>query len=527
MSIVPRCALVLLLIVAVPTAASAQLLSSVLPLAPLTSSALNKLDPLTQRRLTSVFGRSRVIVRAADGVAPSLLVPILQSVGGVVYRTLAVVNAHAVELPNAALLTVAASPLVARISLDRHIYGAMERTSSTIGATTLREVEGYTGRGIGVAIVDSGVTTWHDDLTGDSSAQRVHRFVDFVNGRGIAYDDYGHGTHVAGIVGGNGRDSSGARTGIAPDADLVVMKVLDRAGRGYISSVIAALDHLVAHRDILNVRVVNLSVAAGVFESYSTDPLTLAAKRAVDAGIVVVAAAGNYGRDTHGKKMYGGITSPGNAPWVLTVGASSHSGTVERVDDTIALFSSRGPTAIDREAKPDLVAPGVGIESLSDPLSAFYTTKSAYLLRGTALTLYLPYLSLSGTSMAAPVVSGTIALMLQANPTLTPARVKAVLQYTAQKYHGYDVMTQGAGFLDAQAAVTLAAWFTDASNLPDATDPRWQTWNAAHTSNEHHDGVWGTTDDDSVVWGTDDDDSVVWGTNCSDAACEPVVWGNP
>jgi serine protease AprX len=527
MSMVARCALVLVLIVAVPTTASPQLLSSVLPLAPLTSSVLNKLDPLTQRQLTNVFGRSRVIVRATDGTAPSLLLPILQSVGGIVYKTLTVVNAHAVELPNAALLTVAANPLVARVSLDRRIFGAMERTSSTIGATALRQTLGYDGRGIGVAIVDSGITAWHDDLTGDAPVQRVHRFVDFVNGRGIAYDDYGHGTHVAGIVAGNGADSSGARTGIAPDAHLVVMKVLDRAGRGHISSVIAALDHLIANRHVFDVRVVNLSVAAGVFESYSTDPLTLAAKRAVDAGIVVVAAAGNYGRDKHGKKLYGGITAPGNAPWVLTVGASSHSGTVDRADDTIALFSSRGPTAIDREAKPDLVAPGVGIESLSDPLSAFYTTKSAYLLRGTALTAYLPYLSLSGTSMAAPVVTGTIALMLQANPSLTPARVKAILQYTAQKYQGYDVMTQGAGFLDAQAAVNLAAWFTDASNVPDVADPRWQMWNAEHTSDGHHQGVWSTTDDDSVVWGTNDDDSVVWGTSCSDAACEPVVWGNP
>ena len=522
-----RGALVLTLIVAIPSTVSPQQLSSVLPLAPLTSTALDKLDPLTQRQLMNVFGRSRVIVRAADSADPSLLLPLLQSVGGVVYRTLAVVNAQAVELPNAALLTVAASPLVARISLDRGIFGAMERTSSTIGATTLRQVHGYDGRGIGVAIVDSGITAWHDDLTGDAAVQRVHRFVDFVNGRGIAYDDYGHGTHVAGIVAGNGADSSGARTGIAPDAHLVVMKVLDGAGRGHISSVIAALDHLIANRHVLDVRVVNLSIAAGVYESYSTDPLTLAAKRAVDAGIVVVAAAGNYGRDKHGKKMYGGITAPGNAPWVLTVGASSHSGTVDRADDTIAGFSSRGPTAIDREAKPDLVAPGVGIESLSDPLSAFYTTKSAYLLRGTAVTAYLPYLSLSGTSMAAPVVSGTIALMLQANPTLTPARVKAILQYTAQPYRGYDVMTQGAGFLDAQAAVNLAAWFTETSNVPDAADPRWQMWNTEHTSHGHDPVVSGTTDDDSVVWGTNDDDSVVWGTSCSDAACEPVVWGNP
>src|SRR6185503_13206192 len=153
------------------------------------------------------------------------------------------------------------------------------------------------------------------------------------------------------------------------------------------------------------------------------------------------------------------------------VGASSHMGTIDRADDTIAVFSSRGPTAIDRAAKPDLVAPGVGIESLSDPASAFYTTKAAYLLSGTATTSYLPYLSLSGTSMAAPVVSGTVALMLQANPTLTPNAVKAILEYTAETNSGYDKMTQGAGFLNARGAVEVARSLASESggDFPDSS----------------------------------------------------------
>ena len=247
----------------------------------------------------------------------------------------------------------------------------------------------------------------------------------FVGGSSTPSDQYGHGTHVAGIIAGNGFDSGGARSGIAPASRLVVLKVLDGSGRGRISDVIAALDYVVAHRDELNIRVANLSIATGVYESYNTDPLTLAAKRAVEAGIVVVAAAGNNGRNPQGETHYGGITAPGNAPWVLTVGASSHMGTIDREDDTIAPFSSRGPTAIDRAAKPDLVAPGVGIESLSAPNSTLYNTRSAYLLPGTVPTSYPPYLSLSGTSMSAPVVAGTVALMLQANPSLTPNAVKA------------------------------------------------------------------------------------------------------
>ncbi len=244
---------------------------------------------------------------------------------------------------------------------------------------------GYDGTGVGVAIIDSGVTSWHDDLAG-SGGQRVQRFVDLVNGRETAYDDYGHGTHVSGVVAGNGFDSGGARSGVAPGSHLVVLKVLDNAGKGHVSDVIAALDYVVANKDVLQIRVVNLSVAAPVFESYNSDPLTLAAKRAVEAGIVVVAAAGNFGRDPEGRMYYSGVTAPGNAPWVLTVGASSHMGTDDRQDDTVAAFSSRRPTAIDYAAKPDLLAPGVGVESLSDPDSVFYTSKAAYLLNGTVGT---------------------------------------------------------------------------------------------------------------------------------------------
>src|SRR5207248_1021474 len=350
-----------------------------------TPSWLPKLELVLQRRALLLTGHSRVIIRAARGVSAGSVTTLILSAGGTVGRTL--------------------------------------------------------------GVIDSGITPWHDDLAAPTAgAQRVDRFVDFVNGRLAAYDDYGHGTHVAGIIAGNGFDSSGARSGIAPAAHLVVLKVLDGSGRGRISDVIAAFDYVVRNKDTLNIRIVNLSVATGVYESYSTDPLTLAAQQVASAGIVVVAAAGNNGRDPQGTTQYGGVTAPGNAPWVLTVGASSHMGTSDRADDTMAAFSSRGPAAIDYKAKPDLVAPGVGIESLSVPASLFYATDTRYLLPGTVPTSYLPYLSLSGTSMAAPVVAGTVALMLQANPALTPNAVKAILQYTSETYDGYDPLTEGAGF---------------------------------------------------------------------------------
>jgi len=500
-----------------------------------------KTDPLVALRAAQLFGSSRVIVSAIGVDALPGVTLAIQLAGGIVQRPLPIINAYVADVPNPALLVLANNPLITHVALDRVIAGSMERTGPTIGATAVRQELGVDGTGVGVAVIDSGVTAWHDDLSDGGRTQRVDRFVDFVKGHQSPYDDYGHGTHVAGIIAGNGFDSNGARAGVAPNARLIALKVLDRAGQGRISDVIAALDYVVANKAALNIRVVNLSVATGVYESFLLDPLTLAAERAVAAGVVVVAAAGNFGRDPQGHTMYGGITAPGNAPWVLTVGASSHMGTVDRSDDTVAAFSSRGPTAVDHMPKPDLVAPGVGIESLSNPESAMYTTQSRYLLAGTAPTAYLPYLSQSGTSMSAPVVAGTVALMLQANPYLTPGDVKAILKYTAQSYPGYDAMTQGAGFLDAKGAVELANYLAaPASTTYPAVSLWWGAWQttslfdvfsashggdtAAWGTSDGDTVVWGTSDGDTVVWGTSDGDTVVWGTSCTDPSCSPVIW---
>jgi serine protease AprX len=456
--------------------------------------------------------------------------------GGVAGRKLGVIKARAGRMPNAMLRRLADDPKVKRVHLDREATGDLARTTATIGALSARLSFGYTGAGIGVAVIDSGITAWHDDFGASASnktGQRVTAFVDFVNGRTQKYDDWGHGTHVAGIIAGNGYDSYGERAGVAPRANIIALKALDAEGKGKISGIIAALDWAINNRAQYNIRVINMSLGAGVFESYHTDPLTVAARHAVDAGIVVVAAAGNMGKALNGLPQYGAISAPGNAPWVLTVGASSTEGTTDRRDDTIALYSSRGPTMIDFGAKPDLVAPGTGTVSLATENSLFYLTKSSLLVSGKrAGLLYQPYLTLSGTSMATPVVAGTVALMLEANPNLTPNMVKAILQFTSEVKFGYDFLTQGAGFLNTLGAVRLSRYF--AIGRPGDPYPYMRSW-SKHIiwgNRRVRGGVltpgataWAT----NIVWGDaigPNGQNIVWGDNCGTSACDNIVWGN-
>src|SRR5438067_2114928 len=458
---------------------------------------------------------------------------------------LGIINGQVVDLPDRLLRQMAQHPSVFRIHYDRPAAKFNYRTSVTVGTRVVRQTLGLTGAGVGVAVIDSGIATWHDDLTNTTSTlypygnQRVAKFVDFVNGRTQPYDDNGHGTHVAGIIAGNGYDSGGQKAGAAPEASLIALKVLDANGNGTVSSIIAALDWVLANHTAYNIRVVNMSVGSSIHESAWTDPLTLAAKKVVDAGVVVVAAAGNFGRNAAGQTQYGGISAPGNAPWVLTVGGSSTQGTTNRADDVVGGFSSRGPSFIDWNAKPDLVAPGAGTVSLASAGSHFYQTKASALSPGTIATASLPYLSLTGTSMAAPVVAGTVALMLQANPSLTPNAVKSILQYTAED-RGYNGLTEGAGFLNAVGAVRLARFYANAK--PGDKVPVQKMWSRHLIWGNHRvggtgvldlsknafrlDTTWGVAqadNGDNIVWGTASlGDNIVWGTSLDG---DNIVWG--
>jgi hypothetical protein len=207
----------------------------------------------------------------------------------------------------------------------------------------------------------------------------------------------------------------------------------------------------------------------------------------------------------------------------LTVGASSTEGDRDRLNDTMASFSSRGPTRFDLLAKPDIAAPATGVVAPIAALSRLYNEKPGALFDGTQPTSYKPYLALSGTSQAAAVVSGTVALMLQSNHAMTPNLVKATLQYTAEFNQQYHALEQGAGFLNAKGAVTLADFLRGGAVGEEyPSDPSWSKtviWGNYADDNI----VWGNYYDDNIVWGNYNDDNIVWGNAEAD---DNIVWGN-
>ncbi|TMH74078.1 MAG: hypothetical protein E6H51_09715 [Betaproteobacteria bacterium] len=303
--------------------------------------------------------------------------------------------------------------------------------------------QGITGGGVTVAILDSGVAADADLVQPDN---RLLASVNFADER-LTSDPGGHGTHIAGIVAGNGTRSGGEFTGIAPQANIVDVRVLGNTGSGRISSVVRGIEWVLAHRAAHNIRVINLSFGAPANLSYRADPMSAAVEIAWRRGLVVVAASGNGGpaRDT--------VLTPGIDPYAITVGATDDRGTLGRGDDLLAWFSAWGSP--DSNAKPDLVAPGRRIVSLRVPGSALDTL---FPERVVVAQNGATYFRLTGTSMATAVVSGAAALLLAGRPNLTPDQVKALLVGTTQPYgedSGQvlpDPIADGSGLLNAYAA---------------------------------------------------------------------------
>jgi serine protease AprX len=282
--------------------------------------------------------------------------------------------------------------------------------------------------------------------------------VSFVSNDPVVSDVYGHGTHIAGIIAGNGSAASSVTPlytgGVAPGAQLVNVRVLGVDGSGLTSDVIAGIEWVIANRAKYNIRVINLSLGHPVMEPAATDPLCEVVAEAVQAGIVVVAAAGNSGKSADGRLVLGSIASPGNSPFALTVGALNTWGTVDRSDDSVTTYSSRGPTRFDLMVKPDVAAPGNKVVSLQANGSYLPTLYPSLHKAGYGTNAYM---LLSGTSMAAPMVSGAVALLLQGTPGLTPTQVKLALQSGATYVKQGGLMGAGAGSVNFWSSRKIAA----------------------------------------------------------------------
>jgi serine protease AprX len=483
----------------------------------------------------------------------------MQARGATLRAKLHLVKGAAFTIPASILPELEADNEIVAVSVDHPLHGLDEITDAATNVPSAWNA-GYNGAGIGVAVIDSGINDSHPDLW--NAAQTHSRVVyhqDFTgtatsNSSGAQYDLYGHGTHVAGIIGGNGYLSSGNYSGVAPAVKLVDLRALDLNGVGSDSTVIAAIQEAIALQNTYNIQVINLSLGRGIYESYTQDPLCQAVESAWQAGIVVVVAAGNYGRvSIDGSDGYGTITAPGNDPYVITVGALNSNGSSSPSAEIMTSYTSKGPTTYDHVLKPDIMAPGNDIVSLAAPgatLEAEFPSQLVDANNGKP-----DYFTLSGTSMATPVISGAVALLVQQNGNLTPDQIKARLMQTTYSSFPdytvvsvpelnetfteyYDPFSVGSGMLNMQGAVSdnsLAPSNVGAalsptavynastgnvslvngnSNVP-ASSVVWGTSRAWSFAN-----IWGNVTGSTVVWGA----SLPWNDNALSAFT--VVWGS-
>ncbi len=376
--------------------------------------------------------------------------------GGSAKHALGIVGGASAQLKGTGVLKLTRDADVDYVARDRHMRAQFDPALDSAKALTpgILEVNapqvwsqlGLTGQGVGVAIVDSGVYP-HPDLAG-----RIVASIDFTTALPTVsttpgVDPGGHGTHVAGLVAGDGTLSGGAYTGVAPRANIIDVRVVDSNGSSNVSTILRGLQWVLANRITYNIKVVNMSLGATPTGSYKSDFMATAAEVLTFSGITVVVSAGNSG------PLAGTVTTPATDPYVITVGALDDSGTSLLLDDLMTVFSSRGRTPFDNLSKPDLVAPGRKMVSLRSPGSALDTLFPERQVTATS-ALTADYYRLSGTSMAAPVVAGVVALMVERNPTLSPAQIKRRLKSTATSLMFGTTLDRGAGLVNAFAAVS-------------------------------------------------------------------------
>jgi serine protease AprX len=424
-------------------------------LAPAPASAVGSLHARGSAPLASV------IVQELPG-AQAAAEQLVRDVGGTVGASLGLVGGFEARVPQDSLVTLTSSPSVLAISDNRPLHllstnsttgydptgdvGSMYNTSLLTGARQLWS-QGYTGSGVGVALIDSGVApvdgmtapgklTYGPDISTDAPASNLRNL-----------DEYGHGTHMAGIIAGRDDGVTAAQyvsdtsdfLGMAPDANIVSVKVADALGNTSVAQVIAAIAWVIQHSHELNIQVLNLSFGASSNQPYTSDPLAFAVEQAWRSGITVVTAAGNNGSTSSG------LNDPAYDPYVIAVGAADTEGTSATSDDQVAAFSSWGSAS----RTPDLVAPGVHMQSLRVPGSYIDQT---YAATGAITPRFFRG---SGTSQATAVVSGAAALLLSGPARYSPDQIKNMLTGSATPLAGQSPLAQGAGELNLAGALTV------------------------------------------------------------------------
>ena len=423
-----------------------------------------------------------VIVRTFSG-ADAQAERTVRELGGTVGMRLGIIDGFSASVPSSALPTLQTTPGVVSVTPNAHLLpetsnydpsgdvNSMDSTTKYTGAQDYWQA-GYTGQGIDVAVIDSGISpvdgmsapgkvVYGPDLSLESQAPNLANL-----------DTYGHGTFMAGLIAGRDdeaqapyqNDPASQYRGMAPDSRIVSVKVATADGGTDVSQVIAAIDWVVqhAHDPGLNIRVLNLSYGTNSTQSYILDPLAYAAEVAWKSGIVVVASAGNTGYQRGAGAP--GLADPAYDPFIIAVCASDSMGTSAQWDDNVSSFSaSSAGCQWFTCKKPDFVAPGAHLQGLRDPNSYIDVNHPEGLLGDR-------YFRGSGTSQAAAIASGAVALVLQKYPSLTPDQAKQFIASWSGKLSGFDADAQGAGELRLTPTLTkqppnYVAKFTPATGL--------------------------------------------------------------
>jgi serine protease AprX len=371
-----------------------------------------------------------VILQLEQGTAPSQGKALIAEHGGRVTRDLHIINGFGAELGAAKAASLATEPGVRSVSLNAAIKKTDDGYDGPRLATAYNQSigspyawsEGYTGLGVGVAVIDTGIAGDLPDFRTSrlNATSRVVASAVVNPSASTSNDGLGHGTHIAGLIAGNGnaRPSTdplvGKYIGVAPKANLIAVKAGDEHGAATVLDVIDGLQFVTDYQKDYNIRVVNLSLRSTNAESYKTDPLDAAVESAWFSGITVVVAAGNEGTASDAVSY-----APANDPYVISVGGVDDQGTRTTLDDTVASWSSRGVTQ-DAITKPDVLAPGAHLVSTLAPGSDYASLCPQCITDGA-------YFKVGGTSMAAGVVSGAVADIVQAHPSWTPGQIKTTL----------------------------------------------------------------------------------------------------